>query len=543
MAHSFSFKASKQTWITFFKRNLFTKESLPIIGILFLAAFLRLYKISDYMTFLGDEGRDVLVAKQILEGNLTFLGPRASAGDFYLGPIYYYFMTPFLLLFNYDPVGPAIMVALAGIVTVFLVYYITKEWINKPAGIIAAALYTVSPLVIAYSRSSWNPNLMPIITLTLLYVLYKAVVRPSWKLFLAVGILFGIAMQLHYIELFMAFVIFFFTLFGRIIISRKFEVVLLFKSYAQMILGFLISFSPFIAFEVKNGFPNIRTIFSFVINPATGDPALLSKSSFLEIVGDVFFRLFARLSFRFPEINKIETFDQTVIFIWSLGIICIAVLSIISLLRIKNNVVKLLLVLWLVFGVILFGFYKKSIYDYYFEFMFPLPFILIGGLFSYPFIKKSNAFFKGSIVVIVAAIFIWNLLGMPFLAPPNKQKDQVKNISEFVLSQTNDKPYNFALLTPGNSDHGYRYFFEVAEMKPVEIENPIKDPHRTSVTEQLLIVCEDLTCSPLGHPLFEVAGFGRAEIADIWDLTVVKVYKLVPFSGKNTDVTPKKISI
>jgi len=99
-------------------------EITLLFVILVVAAFFRIYKISEYMTFLGDEGRDAMVAKDILQGNFTLLGPRASAGDFFLGPIYYYMMAPFLFLSNLDPVGPAIMVALFGVATVFLVYYV-----------------------------------------------------------------------------------------------------------------------------------------------------------------------------------------------------------------------------------------------------------------------------------------------------------------------------------------------------------------------------------------------------------------------------------
>src|SRR5258708_37146818 len=136
-----------------------------LILIILLAAFLRLYRIADYMTFLGDEGRDVLVAKGILEGHFTLLGPRASAGDFFTGPIYYYMMAPFLLLFHLDPVGPAVMVALFGVATVWLIYKVGAEFFNKPTGLIAAALYSVSPLVITYSHSSWNPNTVPFFSL------------------------------------------------------------------------------------------------------------------------------------------------------------------------------------------------------------------------------------------------------------------------------------------------------------------------------------------------------------------------------------------
>src|SRR3990167_1349055 len=108
-----------------YAKSFFSKNYvfIAIIVILLTAAFLRLYKIEDYMTFLGDEGRDVTIVRGILHGDFTFLGPRASAGDFFLGPIYYYFMAPFLWLWHYDPVGPAIMVAILGTVTVWMVYF------------------------------------------------------------------------------------------------------------------------------------------------------------------------------------------------------------------------------------------------------------------------------------------------------------------------------------------------------------------------------------------------------------------------------------
>ena len=86
----------------FVKIKIFFKNphSLLLVLVLLLAAYLRLYGISGYMTFLGDEGRDAITVWDILHGHFTLLGPRASAGDFYLGPIYYYMIAPFLLLFT-----------------------------------------------------------------------------------------------------------------------------------------------------------------------------------------------------------------------------------------------------------------------------------------------------------------------------------------------------------------------------------------------------------------------------------------------------------
>ncbi len=232
------------------------KSIIALIVILLGAAFLRLYRVSDYMTFLGDEGRDVLVVKGILEGNLTLLGPRASAGDFFTGPVYYYMMTPFLWLSQYDPVGPAIMVGLFGVATVFLIYLVGKNLFNERAGLIAAALYAVSPLVLQYSRSSWNPNTLPFFSLLTMYVLYKALTTArSWKYYILTGFLLGVCIQLHYISLFLAVAVAISLFIMNWYINGKIKVLQTMKYYLQIFLGFLIGFSPFIAFDNKRYCP------------------------------------------------------------------------------------------------------------------------------------------------------------------------------------------------------------------------------------------------------------------------------------------------
>ncbi len=39
-------------------------------------------------------------------------------------------------------------------------------------------------------------------------------------------------------------------------------------------------------------------------------------------------------------------------------------------------------------------------------------------------------------------------------------------------------------------------------------------------------------CSPLGESLNDIAGFGRGEIVDEWDVSVIKVYKLIHYAGQ-----------
>lgn len=509
------------------------KNLIILILILLLAAFLRLYRISDYMTFLGDEGRDVLVAKDILHGQLTLLGPRASAGDFFLGPIYYYMIAPFLLLFNYDPVGPAVMVALFGIATVYLIYYVGKKLFSEKAGLAAAALYSVSPLVINYSHSSWNPNVLPFFSLLLMLTIYKALEmgRKSGAYFFATGILLGISLQLHYLALFLGILVFFFVFFGKWYINKKIMIVSTIKNYLQIFIGFLLGFSPFLAFEARHGFPNIKTIFGFIFSDTINNTS--QGTPFFKIVLDVFYRVFARLVFHSQYVEKYFN-SQLVSSSFAIIIILISSISIVYLYNLKNKLPVIMFYLWLFLGVVLFGFYKKPIYDYYFTFMFPLPFLIIGNFIS-SLTEWKNKRGLGIAVgtVVFFGLFIFNLLDMPFRYEPNRQKDQIKTISEFVLSKTDNKPFNFALITPGNSDHGYRYYFEILNNKPVRIDTPNNDPERKSVTDQLLVICEQIDCKPEGHPLFDIAGFGPAKVSGNWSVSHVKVYKLIHSTKNN----------
>ena len=520
---------------------LISNQYILLFLILLIAAFLRLYKIADYMTFLGDEGRDVLVAYNILHGKFTLLGPTSSVGGFFLGPIYYYFMAPFLWFFNYNPVGPAVMVALFGVATVFLIYKFSSDLFNYKVGLIAAFLYAISPLAIAYSRSSWNPNPLPFFSLLSLYFLYKGFEKNKLKLFFASGVMLGIAMQLHYLAIFLGAVMFFYILFAETLVSKlnlKKIFYSLIRIYIFLFIGFLIGWFPFLAFEIRHGFLDFKNIFDFILYSGnTG-----SNPNFFLTIYDVFFRLFGRLVFSFPppeQLFKLQSFEITS---WVLFVLAVAISSSVLLFsnlykrfksRNDNFLNYVLLFFWGFVGILLFGFYKKAIYDYYFSFMFPIPFILVGALLvSFYESKKLKLVGKILSVAVLLLIVVLNIQGVPFRYPPNRQLNQMETISKFVQDKTGGEPFNFALITGGNSDHAYRYFFTTWNRPPTTIEDKAHDPKRKTVTDQLFVVCESLPCEPLGHSLWEVAGFGRAEIAGHWNVSVVEVYKLVHYKEK-----------
>lgn len=497
------------------------RVSIFLIIILLFAAYLRLYKIGNYLTFLGDEGRDVLVVKRmIVDHKFTLLGPTASVGGFFLGPIYYYFMLPFLWAWRLSPVGPAVMVGLFGVATVYLVYLTGKSMFGQIAGLVAASLYAVSPLVIAYSRSSWNPNVVPFFSTLLIYLLWRILHKKnSWDP-LWVGIALGIGIQLHYLFLFLFAVVgvWYVLHWRRINWGRTLGL-----TFAGLFIGAL----PFIAFEVRHDFANTQTIIRFVLK---GEETGFTATSYINTIQDVSFRLFSRIMYRMPPKELWNSYSD-----WYIG--ALTVLSRISQWSMvlffvfvafskKVQTASVLLTVWAATVLLLFGFYERAIYDYYSGILFAFPFLFLGLMASYAW-KHQKA--RPFVLLAWIGLLIFNWQGRPFIYPPNNQLTQVKTIAKTAFDQTGGQPFNFALIADGNSDHAYRYFFEIWNNPPVVIQNTDIDPQRSSVTEQLIVICETINCKPLGHSLWEVAGFGRAEIVGEWEAPFVKIYKLVHF--------------
>lgn len=463
-------------------------ELTILLLILSLAAFLRLYRIEDFIVFLGDEGRDALVVKRmIVDHKWTLLGPTASVGGMFLGPIYYYFMIPFLWAFRFEPVGPAVMVALFGIATVFLVYKVARELFGSIPAILSSLLYAVSPLIIVYSRSSWNPNILPFFSLLTIYFLMKALVSDK-RFFLGVGACLGIALQLHYLASFL-----FFITIAAVLLLEKRKITYHLLPITYYLSGFLLTFSPFILFELRHRFPNTKSLWQFIF---AGKEVAFRLKRFLPIISDVFFRLFKTVVCA----NNVFLALPLLLFVfWGVRL---------SLRSNKFSKKQTIILLWITLGSLLFGFYQKPIYDYYLGFLYPAPFLLIG--LAVENVKKNKIFFSVFLSLILI-IFGLNLKNSPAFGGANRQVENTKENVRLLLEQAGEKPFNFALIANGNSDHAYRYFMEVWGRRPVELTHDIG-----SITEQLMVICENRDCQPLGNSLWGIAGFGRAEIVGEW---------------------------
>lgn len=483
------------------------KYLIVLLVIICLSAFVRLYRITDYMHFLGDEGRDVLVVKRIIKDHqFTLLGPITSVGSMYLGPIYYYMMAPFLFIFNMNPVGPAVMIALLSILTIMIIYILGIEFFDFPTSIIASLLYAFSPLVIVYSRFSWNPNAVPFFALLIIYSLLKIAIKKQDNWSYICGLSLGVILQLHYLSLmFIPIILIVLAVF------RKLDVKLIIK----IILSSLITFSPFILFEFRHNFPNLQTVLRFITIRGNAATFALNKVHFL--IFDLTIRAFWRI-----VVIENETISKLLILL----ILITAFLIFKNRQKVPKHYYYALIILftWFIFTILSLALYQGAIYDYYLVQFFPLPAILTGLVLGF-YIQKKGLYRIISWLLFFLLLF-FQLKNSPLLKEPNRLLTLTQERARFIYNQVDARPYNFALITGSNSDHAYRYFLELWGKPPVTINNPVIDPERKTVTDQLFVLCEIPDCSPLGHPLWEIAGFGRADIKDSWEVAGVKILKL-----------------
>lgn len=496
------------------RKNKF--EVTFIISLILLAAFLRLYRIDEYMTFLGDEGRDALVVrKMLIEGDFPLLGAPTSVGNMYNGPLYYYMMAFAMAVWWMNPAAAAAMVALVGTATVGLVYYLARSWFGKIAAVISAALYALSPVNIIYSRSSWNPNPAPFFALLGIIGLYKARQTKNYLWIILTGGALAFAVQMHLLALILI------PIYGSIwlyALKEKIRDKIGFKNFwlgaVLAFFTFLFLMSPMAIYDFKYNNQNFNAFKLFFF----GDRATTVNLNPFNTVERVLPIYSDNLINRY-----ITGGNYWLMFLVSLLVllpVCIFLFNLIK--KKKFSWPYFTLSVWLVGGVMGLALYKQTVYDHYSSFLNPSVFLLFGSivnLINSINSKKINQYFRGAFFLLFLILVIVNLQISPLLASPNRQLQRTQEVAKFIINEAGGKPFNFALIAERNYDAAYQFSLGEYGHKPAQL--PFEK------TDQLFVVCEDKICEPVGHSKFEISAFGWAKIDWEKQNSGVRVFKLI----------------
>ncbi|NCP47278.1 phospholipid carrier-dependent glycosyltransferase [bacterium] len=489
----------------FIKKNKL--ESFSIFLIILLALCLRLYRISEFMTFLGDEGRDVRIVRDLItKGNLVFIGPQTSIGNMYLGPLYYYIIAPALFLSRLNPVGPAVLNALIGTFTVLLTYFIGRKLFDKWSGLIAALLYAVSPVAIIYSRSSWNPNPMPLFALLCIWGIYQVWQNKQYFWLPLVGIFFALALQMHYLGLLLGPVLGLFWIVTLISINKSKDLLrkktfLHFTLFA--FLSFFILMSPLLLFDLKHQGMNFNAFKAFFTDRQTTVNLNPAKSDrFLPVI--------------YLTVSDLILARQTT---WApLASILILLFSVLIYLKSKWFSSLKTIFVWLGFAILGLSVYKQHIYIHYLGFIYPAIYLLEGALLG--FLLKQKTLFGLIAITLIVFLFANSIIFSPVRENPNRQLQRTEQAVDLILKESDGQPFNFGLIAKQNYDESYRYFLENKNTGLIRGEDKIVD--------QLFVICEDgANCQPEGHPAWQIAKFGPSHVVGQWQIDYLKIYRLV----------------
>jgi 4-amino-4-deoxy-L-arabinose transferase-like glycosyltransferase len=350
---------------------------LILIG---LGIFVRVFHLGDWLQFGADEARDLEVIQSAWQSRtLLWLGPSSSIGHFSLGPFFYDLLLPASILSNFHPTTGAWIVVTAGIVTLPLVYIAGKQLWDETAGVIAMALYAISGLVVAYTRWSWNPNLLPFFVVLFFIALWLVVhgreQRTRELALLMAAALFGMTIQLHASALFTLPII----VIGFLWWERPKDIG--WKWWAGAVAIILLLHAPLLAFELRHGFENTQgllMIFESQDSRGAWIPSGIATFQRLWVLGTEIVE--------FPKQWQI-----LVSWLMLAGAVGIGIFWRRHLFSPRQHTAARLLVLWVGSFVVITLFRVGPIFPHFVAMMFPVPFVLLGIAGSILFRTRGTA--------------------------------------------------------------------------------------------------------------------------------------------------------
>jgi len=435
------------------------KYKLLIIGlILGIAGFTHFYRIDHTYVFQNDEGRDALIAYRMLDtGKPILLGPETSVGNMYLGPFYYYLMVPALFLSNLDPVGPAMMVGFFGVGTTFLLIFLGKKYQHVSAGIVAGLFYALSPVMVYYSRSSWNPN---VISFFIVLMLYIYPLSKKWQTF-AFGVLTGIIFQLHYVALIIPVLLLIFDLYQKIKVKDYQTLV---TNLVLIFIGFLFASLPFWLFESRHGFINSKAFMTY----------LMAKSG----SGDLGYPSYLNRLITNAQLLTAGIFGSSTLLInpISLNLFLLIVIIFVLYIVFSGGILSYLTI----FSLIIVSVLKEQIHIHYLGFLFPIVSLIVGlSLFSKNWISR-----------VLTAIFLIVIIG-PFYQSlsynlgqlDSTQPRRARETAAYITAQATGRSYNVVNASSGSSAT-ILYYLAISPNPPKSAMQPL-----------LFVICENALCS------------------------------------------------
>lgn len=411
-----------------------------------MSVFMRFYQL-ETAVFGFDQNRDMIaMRKMYVEKKLPLLGPKEDRerAKFFFGPYHYYYFFPSYVLASGDPIGPLAQAALGGVLLTWVLYLVGARYLNPQSGMLAAFVHASSLFFSDWERQFTNPYHLPLLTMSILFLLHKSVRENHWWIVPAC-VLFGFAIQTHLAAFFFLPVFLFF-----------------FRSFALRpllfgIVAFMATLIPLVIFDLRHAGLNIQLLVS-----AVSERTVQGKVDYVEnfrVVYDYFLIAFARFFTAEPS----RTVKALAALVLPLTLGSLLVARKILKPRLEVWIIGVIPLLYLVGYTLTAGDIRKalmfteiSIHQFYVP---AFALLLLGSFIVTPLLKTKGA--QALLTTILATVLVSNLSGR--LAYDNPLGYRYRRAAvDYIVSQTQGNPFSVSVIDQvayGYLD-GFEYLFQ-----------------------------------------------------------------------------------
>ena len=442
----------------------FCWTQLILCIVLIIYILVRFNNISNRIRFAWDEERDAFQIHDIIKnGKLTLLGPRVvGVSGFFLAPYHTYLLAPFYLISNLNPLVIIVFVSVYNLVFFFVSkIIITKKWSNKHTTLFLL-FWALNPLLISSDITAWNVLLIPLGILLQIYLLILIQDSPTTKKWLALGLLNGIMINLHFQFI---FPILFSTIFLLKIVNIS-------RSYLKGVffsfLGFLLTLLPLLIFDLRHNFLNLNLFANFFFS---------KTSSSLSVNFD----WLSSFSNSLKSLTIFSSIVTTALFLLVFLFVVFFVYkhSFGYMKRIYFSIGVMIL-----FTSIFFSIYSQQTPEYYYIFLFPYIYLVLVEFFL---IHKAEYF----LVFFILLSSILNHDLQRALAPSADSVGYKIQVVEYIQDKYHKKRFNISLNTDPGRNSGYYYLINYYKLTTDSSpDNPLIEivipPSRDAINDEIL---------------------------------------------------------
>ena len=420
----------------------------------FLLAIFSLHPIiSGIFPFWYDPARDMLSAWNNLH-KITLIGSTSGIPGIFYGPYWIWFLS-ISIFFSKDPRLATFVVSFIPYIFFFpIVLYQFKKYFDKDILLVLWVFFIIG--FKSYVIFIWNPNNSPLLFLLAVYMILSAVNQEGFpsnlkKLFLS-GIVAGLALSINmsFGAVFALSSVLFFLLNAIFFLRKTFKTRIrsFFSQLISFLIGIALTFTPFLVFEIRHGFEQIKTAVAALTHGGGGFVTVhgLTKQQIVES----FFS-------RWGQLLHIP-FNLSLVILVVLAIIFIILLVQRRICFSKQEKIMFLFIFSLILSCLgLYLLVRNPVWDYHFIGV-EIFWILLLGIFltKIPFVRFI-AYGLILILVIMQSIIFFGTLHTPILATDSLAAKEY--IVKMIANDANSKAYNVYAYNPSIYTYEYSYLF------------------------------------------------------------------------------------